>query len=186
MTDIDARALVALGTNLPHRGRAGVDLLGDALHAIAAADLPVLRVSSAWESPAWPPSDQPNFINAAAWIDAGGRGPQALYAILRDVELGFGRTRRERWAARTLDLDLVDMGGYRGEFDGIIIPHPRAHERAFVLAPLAEIAPDWRPAPGEPAAAEHLAAIKGAELVRRLAGFRDFMPPDVAVRPVSD
>jgi 2-amino-4-hydroxy-6-hydroxymethyldihydropteridine diphosphokinase len=60
------------------------------------------------------------------------------------VERAFGRERRDRWAARTLDLDIVAMDGWEGEFGGLTLPHPRMHERAFVLAPLAEIAPDWR------------------------------------------
>ena len=70
--------------------------------------------------------------------------PQEIYAALAQIERRFGRERREQWAPRTLDLDILAMGGFIGEFDGIKLPHPRMEERAFVLAPLAEIAPNWR------------------------------------------
>ena len=62
-----------------------------------------------------------------------GLTPQQLYAVLRAIETRFGRERRERWAARTLDLDIVAMDGLSGTFGAITLPHPRMHERAFVL-----------------------------------------------------
>ncbi len=143
MNKFDA-ALVALGTNAPHGNLEGAALLARAVEAMGEAGLAIGGVSSAWASPAWPPSDQPNYVNAVASIDAGDRAPGALYALLQDIEEAFGRVRTERWGPRTLDLDIVDLRGTLGEIDGIILPHPRAHERAFVLAPLAEVAPDWR------------------------------------------
>lgn len=148
------QVLVALGTNQPHGGLEGADLLAAALAAIEAAGVSVLAVSSAWKSAPQPPSDQPDYVNAAALVDPGLLGPGALYAVLAGVEHAFGRERRVRWAQRTLDLDIVDFGGLVGQFDGVELPHPRAHERAFVLAPLMELAPDWvHPSLGEPASA---------------------------------
>ncbi|MEO0363837.1 MAG: 2-amino-4-hydroxy-6-hydroxymethyldihydropteridine diphosphokinase, partial [Pseudomonadota bacterium] len=109
---------------------------------------------------------------------------EALLKTLHDVEAAFGRERRERWSARTCDLDLIafgddvapdeatvrlwmDMGpeaaGATCGPDRLILPHPRAEERAFVLAPIAEIAPEWRhPLTGR-TAAEALAALPAAD-----------------------
>ncbi|MES1159016.1 MAG: 2-amino-4-hydroxy-6-hydroxymethyldihydropteridine diphosphokinase [Terricaulis silvestris] len=145
MQNEDLRAFVALGTNLPHRGVAGADLLSQALGAMEREGLRVLAVSRAWKSRAWPPSEQADFVNAVARIATDARTPTQIYKRLTRVERAFGRKRGdERWAARTLDLDLIDVDGWSEPEGGIILPHPHAHERAFVLAPLVEIAPDWR------------------------------------------
>ena len=136
-------AFIALGANLPFDGFAPQQTLARAANALTAARLAPILQSSVWRSPAWPPSDQPDYYNAVAAVDATDHSPQALYAVLRSIEQRFGRERRERWAARTLDLDIVAIDGRLGEFDGIILPHPRMLERAFVLAPFAEIAPGW-------------------------------------------
>jgi len=77
-----------------------------------------------------------------AELDAGDLQPQPLYETLAAIERRFGRERRIRWAPRTLDLDIIAMDGFVGTFGEITLPHPRMHERAFVPAPLAEIAPD--------------------------------------------
>jgi 2-amino-4-hydroxy-6-hydroxymethyldihydropteridine diphosphokinase len=138
------RAYIGLGANLPFEGMSGPTLLAQALSAVAAAGFTPLGVSNVWQSAAWPPSDQPDFYNAVAAVDPGDVSPQALFEALRGIELRFGRERRERWAARTLDLDIIAIDGVVGVFDEVTVPHPRMQERAFVLAPLAEIAPDWR------------------------------------------
>jgi 2-amino-4-hydroxy-6-hydroxymethyldihydropteridine diphosphokinase len=137
-------AYIALGSNMPFEGVAAPRVLARAVSAMQAAGLNPLALSGIWESAPWPPSDQPDYYNAVAALDPAGLSPQALYAALRDIELGFGRERRERWAARTLDLDIVAMDGFVGTFDEITLPHPRLDKRAFVLAPLAEVAPSWR------------------------------------------
>lgn len=115
----------------------------------------VKRISSLYETPAWPDDADPSFINAAAQIETG-LAPEALLAALHAIEAGFGRRRTARNAPRTLDLDLIayHQERRRGAGDGLALPHPRLAERAFVLAPLAEIAPSWRsPVTGESAAA---------------------------------
>jgi 2-amino-4-hydroxy-6-hydroxymethyldihydropteridine diphosphokinase len=137
-------AFVALGSNLPFEDAPPRVSLARALSALEAAGFAPLAVSGVWESPAWPASDQPSFCNAVVELDRAGLAPQPLYETLAAIERRFGRERRERWAARTLDLDIVAMDGFVGTYGALTVPHPRMHERAFVLAPLAEIAPDWR------------------------------------------
>jgi 2-amino-4-hydroxy-6-hydroxymethyldihydropteridine diphosphokinase len=149
---MESSAIIALGTNLPHRGWSGPALLAQAVEAMKRPGLRPRRVSGIWETEPWPPrlreEGQQSFFNAVVEVDPGGRTPQALYALLRGVEIEFGRDRRDRWGPRTLDLDLLALSGCVGEYQGsegpIQLPHPRLQERAFVLAPLAEAAPDWR------------------------------------------
>jgi 2-amino-4-hydroxy-6-hydroxymethyldihydropteridine diphosphokinase len=140
-----AAALIGLGANQPFSGVEGAALLKQALEAMSEQGLTIMSVSSAWRSSAWPPgSGQPDYVNAVAEVDAGVLGPEAIFARLRAIETAFGRVRRERWGPRTLDLDLLALDGCVGQFGEIALPHRRLHERAFVLAPLAEIAPAWR------------------------------------------
>lgn len=137
---------------MPHRGQSGPALLAQAVEALKGAGLTPRRISGIWETEPWPPrlreAGQTSFFNAVVEVDPGARTPQALYALLRGIEVEFGRERRERWGPRTLDLDLLALGGCLGSFEGpegpIELPHPRLQERAFVLAPLAEAVPDWR------------------------------------------
>ncbi len=141
---------MGLGSNLAFRALAGPDLLHAALAALGQVEgLAIVSRSGCWTSPAWPPgSDQPPYFNAVAELDCPHLDPQGLYAILTRIEAAFGRVRAERWGPRTLDLDIVDFQGLAGRFGDLILPHPHAHARAFVLKPLAEIAPDWRLPPG--------------------------------------
>src|SRR5690606_18325701 len=113
--------------------------------ALTSAGLGLRAKSGVWRTAPWPPgAKQPDYVNAVVELDPGGLLPQPLYQSLCAIERAFGRERRERWAARTLDLDILAMGRLAGRFDGVELPHPRLHERAFALAPLAEIAPGWR------------------------------------------
>lgn len=134
---------IALGSNLPFEGRAPAALIEAAAASLAARGLTIVRLSSTHTTPAWPPSDQPDYANAVLMAETR-LAPEDLLALLMVVEHAFGRERRERWAARTLDLDLLDYGSRRARSPTLDLPHPRLHERRFVLAPLAEIAPDWR------------------------------------------
>jgi 2-amino-4-hydroxy-6-hydroxymethyldihydropteridine diphosphokinase len=158
-------AYIALGANLPFEGRSPQQTLARAVTALSDAGLAPHALSGVWRSPAWPPSDQPDYYNAVVAVHTRGHSPQSLYRQLVTIEQQFGRERRERWAARTLDLDIVAIDDLTGVFEGIELPHPRMHERAFVLAPLAEIAPNWRDPRLDQSAAQ-LSAALGGEIER--------------------
>ena len=88
-------------------------------------------------------TDQPPFLNAVAALDTE-LGPDALLEVLLAVEAAHGRVRDVRWGPRTLDLDLVWFDGVVRDDPRLTLPHPRAHEREFVLRPLCDLAPDLR------------------------------------------
>ena len=135
-------ALIALGGNV---GDVGETLT----HAIAAfCDDSIVRLmarSSDYRTPPWGVTDQPPFINCAI-IVATALLPLDLLARAQAIERQFGRDRskEQRWGPRTLDIDLIAYDGITLDTSELTLPHPRALERAFVLMPLAEIAPDWR------------------------------------------
>lgn len=134
-------------------------LLEAALAALAEAGLPVLKRSRWWRSAAWPDPNLNEYRNGIALVEAK-LSPDKLLEVLFAIEDRFGRRREARNAPRTLDLDLIAHGRTVCEGEGLILPHPRAHERLFVMGPLAEIAPAWRhPLTGQTAQA--LAASAG-------------------------
>jgi len=135
--------LVGLGANLPTQWGGPQATLAAALEALECEAVHVLARSRWYRSAPVPASDQPWYVNAVASV-ATAHPPVALLRLLHSVEARFGRQRRARNEARPLDLDLLDYDGLVLEQDGLVLPHPRLHERAFVLLPLAEIAPDWR------------------------------------------
>jgi 2-amino-4-hydroxy-6-hydroxymethyldihydropteridine diphosphokinase len=100
-----------------------------------------LARSSVWRTPPWGGVVQPDFLNMAALVETDLSARALLDACLA-IELERGRERAERWGPRTLDIDLIAYGEASIDEPGLVVPHPRAAERAFVLAPLAEIAPD--------------------------------------------
>ena len=107
--------------------------------------------------------DQPDFINAVAQVETG-LAPRALLAALLDIEHRHGRERSFRNAPRTLDLDLLLYGDAHFHEDGLTLPHPRMHERGFVLLPLMEIAPDTA-IPGRGRSADWLAACDDQQVI---------------------
>jgi len=136
-----ANAYVGLGSNLGDREAT----LRKAVRLLARLDgVDVVAVSSFHETePVGGPPGQPRFLNAAAWLRVE-LGPEELLDRLLALEGRLGRVRRERWGPRTLDLDLLLYDDQTIMSDRLTVPHPRMHERRFVLAPLAEIAPDAR------------------------------------------
>ncbi|MFN3464908.1 MAG: 2-amino-4-hydroxy-6-hydroxymethyldihydropteridine diphosphokinase [Terricaulis sp.] len=164
-----ARVFVALGANMPFEGVQGPQLLARAVRAMQAAGLAPRALSGVWETEAWPQgSGQPDYYNAVAELDGAGLEPEPLYDVLQQIERAFGRERREKWAPRTLDLDIVAMDDFVGEFGAVTLPHPRMQDRAFVLAPLAELAPDWRHPASGLSVAELLAALSPGYRYQRI------------------
>jgi 2-amino-4-hydroxy-6-hydroxymethyldihydropteridine diphosphokinase len=162
--------LIGLGANLPTASGGPQATLEAALAALEAAGARVLARSRWYRSAPVPPSAQPWFVNAVASV-ATRLDPAALLQLMHRIEARFGRVRTERNAARPLDLDLIDYDGrVTAEEGGPILPHPRMHERAFVLLPLAEIAPDWRHPVLRKSVAELIAAL----------------PPDAVAEPIAN
>lgn len=133
-----ARAFVALGSNLGDTHA----YLRQALQALAhLPDTRLLAQSRFYRTPPWGVLEQPAFLNAVAELETA-LAPHALLEALLAIEQAAGRVRQgERWGPRTLDLDLLHVDGVRLDEAGLTLPHPRIAERAFVLLPLAELAP---------------------------------------------
>lgn len=128
-----------------------------------------ITARSPWfESPPQPPSDQPWFVNGVARVETA-LGPEALLERLHETEVGMGRVRRRRNEPRLIDLDLIDYHGRVAPPPARpVLPHPRLAERAFVLVPLAMVAPDWRD-PRDGRAVEALVkALPAGVVLRRL------------------
>ena len=140
--------VVAIGANLPGPDGA-TPLQTCAAAGRALAELPGLQLHSTsrwYETEPVPRSDQPNYVNGVARLEriqGAVISPEALLASLQAIEARSGRRRAEPNAARTLDLDLIDLDGLVRDTPDPILPHPRAHLRAFVLLPLLDVAPDW-------------------------------------------
>jgi 2-amino-4-hydroxy-6-hydroxymethyldihydropteridine diphosphokinase len=129
---------IALGGNLGDT-RA---ILEDALHILAQTPGITLQAQSSWYFTKAVGPPQPDYLNGCALLNVQ-MSPEALLATLLGIEAKFGRIRTERWGPRTLDLDLLLFNDLILETPTLQIPHPRMRERAFVLVPLAEIAPNW-------------------------------------------
>ncbi len=139
--------VIAIGANLP--GPDGAPALETCRRAAAALDrLPGYRLAalSRWfaTAPVPPSPSSPDYVNGVALLrPEGGEDVAALLAALQAVENAFGRVRPYPNAPRTLDLDIIGVGAMVRDAPDPILPHPRAHERAFVLAPLCDVAPGW-------------------------------------------
>lgn len=140
--DLDQAVIVALGCNDKGAWSDCREALEAALARFRAEGIDVVARSSWWTSLAWPDPTDPPFLNGVVVVRTALK-PHALMAALAQIEDVFGRRRSERNAPRTLDLDLIAYGRLNGDLEGLILPHPRAADRRFVMGPLAEIAPDW-------------------------------------------
>ena len=137
MSGPNSTVYLSLGGNLGDPAKS----MGAALRMLDAdADTRVTGVSSLYRTPPWGKLDQPDFLNAAAEISTG-LAPRALLDLCLDAERKLKRVREERWGPRLIDIDILVFGDRVIHETGLEVPHPRMLERAFVLAPLAEIAP---------------------------------------------
>ncbi len=132
------RTWIGLGSNQGDRA----DQIATALREVDALERSrVVRVSSLYETAPVGKTDQPFFLNAVAEVETD-EDPRGLLRGLLAIEQRMGRSRGVRWGPRTIDLDILIFGGVSEVSDDLTIPHPRLAERAFVLVPLVEIAPD--------------------------------------------
>ncbi len=158
-----ARALVALGANIPGCFGSPAETLAAALRRMEQGPFRVECSSRIFTTPCFPYGSGPDYVNAAAVV-SGMADAHAVLKALNVIEMEFGRRRETRWGRRTLDLDIIAFGDlvlpdpdtfrrWRDlspeiqkirSPDDLILPHPRLQDRAFVLAPLLEIAPDWK------------------------------------------
>ncbi|MEZ5777669.1 MAG: 2-amino-4-hydroxy-6-hydroxymethyldihydropteridine diphosphokinase [Paracoccaceae bacterium] len=182
MTQWGTVAAIALGGNQGSPSGSPDRTLISAVLAIRCEVGNILAVSRLFRTPAHPPGAGPDFVNGAVLVQTS-LDPEACLSALHGIEAGHARARKERWAARTLDLDLLMMADLvapdaatqrrwaalppdrqKSEApERLILPHPRLQDRAFVLIPLAEIAPFWRhPLTGK-TVADMAAALPEAE-----------------------
>jgi 2-amino-4-hydroxy-6-hydroxymethyldihydropteridine diphosphokinase len=182
---IGAPVLVALGANLPSAGESPALTLNNALKTLSEEGIEVLAVSRFYATPCFPAGAGPDYVNAAAVLRGGSESdPTSILSVLHRIEARYGRTREVRWGMRTLDIDLLAVGDsvlpdpetqdlwrtlpaekqVRTAPDRLILPHPRLQDRAFVLVPLADVAPDWvHPRTGQ-SVREMLAALPEADV----------------------
>ncbi len=170
--------IIGIGANLPSLRFGSSQATCEAALAELERRGPLIVARSGWwESAPVPISDQPWYVNGVALLETA-LGPQALLALLHELERQFGRERRERNEARVLDLDLLSYGDVvRPGPLPPILPHPRLAERAFVLLPLAEILPGWRHPGSGQTVAEMIAALPADQACRPVG------PPATAAAP---
>jgi len=160
---VPQRYLIAIGGNLPIGMAQPLDVVRRGIALVTGRIGGIRGISPLYATPAFPPGAGPDFVNAALALDSA-LPPAALLATLHAIEAEMQRERRARWGTRTLDLDLIGAGDavlpdratFRRWLDlpearrgveapaTLILPHPRMQERAFVLVPLRDVAPDWR------------------------------------------
>jgi 2-amino-4-hydroxy-6-hydroxymethyldihydropteridine diphosphokinase len=135
-----ASVLIALGGNV---GDVGATFRKAVAHICGMAQAALIARSSDYATPPWGDEQQPRFINACIEIETS-LDPHALLFVLHKIEKKFGRdrTKERRWGPRSLDLDLIAYDDVSLQTPELTLPHPRLFERAFVLVPLVEIAPD--------------------------------------------
>jgi 2-amino-4-hydroxy-6-hydroxymethyldihydropteridine diphosphokinase len=176
------RYLIGLGANLPSRHGAPLETLVAALAALEDRNIKILARSPWFESEPVPRSDQAWFVNGAIYISTL-ENSYNLLKILHDIEIEFGRVRSIPNAPRPLDLDLLAqinappdkaLGPEAKDFDltgkALVLPHPRLHERGFVLRPLLTIAPEWQHPHTGLSVREMAAKLPNQPVVRLLQG----------------
>lgn len=182
LPQIRSVALIALGSNRSSDQGDPREAVQKGIQSIVEKYEMIRGVSRLYRTPAFPAGSGPDFVNAVVAVETGD-APEKVIKMLHGIEQNMGRTRETRWGPRTLDLDLIALGGEvlpdrqtHAEWrdltldqqmarapDRLILPHPRVQERAFVLVPLADVAPDWVHPVLNKSVSEMLAALPGQE-----------------------
>ncbi|MGH1369639.1 MAG: 2-amino-4-hydroxy-6-hydroxymethyldihydropteridine diphosphokinase [Maritimibacter sp.] len=161
--NLGSKALIALGSNVSSKHGSPLQTLQKSINLLGSAPLTILAKSSLYFSPCFPAGAGPDYVNALILVQTS-LNPTEVLATLHRVEAELDRDRPSRWAPRTLDLDLITMDQKilpdqstlqkwinlpledqkTASPETLILPHPRVQDRAFVLVPMAEIAPEWQ------------------------------------------
>lgn len=196
-----SECLIALGGNLPFGEMPPEQVIDACLEALSEEGFSDINSSCYYVTEAFPAGSGPDFVNAALcakWPGRGAAAAEAALAALHATEARFGRSRAQRWGPRTLDLDLLAFGdlvlpdgatqdrwralGADAQRSAVperlILPHPRLQDRAFVLVPLAEVAPGWR----HPRTGATVAAMRDALAPEARAGVRPLVRPQAKHR----
>lgn len=156
-------AFVGIGTNLGRLAGSSRELPALISKSFSNRNIKVIAQSDLWRSKAWPDPSQPEYLNAVFAIETQLSAAKLMHTLL-DIEQCFGRERSVPNAPRTLDLDLVAYGDEVIDQLDLIVPHPRAAERRFVMGPLSQVAPAWvHPVFGKTALALFEAATVGLD-----------------------
>lgn len=161
--------LIALGANLPSRFGMPEDTLKAAQRELGLRGVRVLQCSDVWLTAPVPVSDQPWYRNTVMRV-ATDSEPGVLLKLLKEIERDFGRQHAERNAARVLDLDILAYGDVVIDDEVCCLPHPRLHERAFVLYPMHEVAADWRHPVLGLSVSEMIARLPEGQVIEKLEG----------------
>ena len=163
MTENRSNLLIALGGNLSSGNLAPRQTLVQAIEMMPSLGLKIVSVSRFFTTPCFPAGAGPDYVNAAVCVTTN-FDSHAILTVLHRIEAEYGRIREQRWGMRTLDVDLLAVGQTilpdrttyqawqqmapqvqaKSVPDQLVLPHPRIQDRAFVLVPMADIAPDWR------------------------------------------
>ena len=138
----DDAAIIALGSNLPGVYPTSRALLEAALKRFPEEGIDVALRSRWWRSASWPDQAGPDYLNGVAFVETRLSPVELMTSLLR-LEAEFGRSRAVRNGPRTLDLDLIAYGRVIVDGPDLVLPHPRASLRRFVIGPIAEVAPEW-------------------------------------------
>lgn len=130
---------LSLGSNMGDR----LLMLRKAVCLLRNADLAIQASSDVFETPPWGVEDQPRFLNACILAETS-LAPEDLLDLLKQMEGALGRTAEKRWGPRVIDIDILFYDGLSVRSDRLTVPHRDMAERAFVLLPLAQVAPEWR------------------------------------------
>jgi 2-amino-4-hydroxy-6-hydroxymethyldihydropteridine diphosphokinase len=162
LTNEQSECIISFGSNKSSDFGVSVQTINEALRALSRKGLFKVEISRFYRTPAFPAGSGPDFVNGVVHAETK-MNAEELLAVLHDVEAEFGRTRDKRWEARVLDLDLIDFDGQIAPSaeaheewrnmpldqqidrtpDQMILPHPRVQNRAFVLVPMRDVAPNW-------------------------------------------